>query len=102
MVPRADLPAAVALNSVGFNLTRSVGPAIGGAIVAAAGAAAAFAVNSLSYLGADRRALRLAAGDPGVAAAARAAGTGDGRGAALRGDVAEHRSRCCCAASSSG
>ncbi len=51
MVPRADLPAAVALNSVGFNLTRSVGPAIGGVIVATAGAAAAFAVNSLSYLG---------------------------------------------------
>ena len=40
----------MALNSVGFNLTRSVGPAIGGAIVAAAGAAAAFAVNALSYL----------------------------------------------------
>ncbi|BCH24522.1 MFS transporter [Mesorhizobium sp. L-8-3] len=49
IVPRADLPAAVALNSVNFNLTRSVGPAIGGAIVAAAGAAAAFAVNTLSY-----------------------------------------------------
>ncbi|EBW2353209.1 MFS transporter, partial [Salmonella enterica subsp. enterica serovar Enteritidis] len=44
MVPREHLPAAVALNSVGFNLTRSVGPAIGGAIVAAFGAAAAFAV----------------------------------------------------------
>ncbi len=50
MVPRTDLPAAVALNSVGFNLTRSVGPAIGGLIVAAAGAAAAFAVNAASYL----------------------------------------------------
>lgn len=50
MIPRSDLPAAVALNSVGFNLTRSVGPAIGGLIVAAAGAAAAFAVNALSYL----------------------------------------------------
>jgi MFS family permease len=50
IVPRADLPAAVALNSVGFNLTRSVGPAIGGAIVATAGAAAAFAANALSYL----------------------------------------------------
>ena len=50
IVPREDLPAAVALNSVGFNLTRSVGPAVGGVIVAAAGAAAAFAVNSLSYL----------------------------------------------------
>ncbi|WP_313618615.1 MFS transporter [Agrobacterium sp.] len=49
VVPREDLPAAVTLNSVGFNITRSVGPAIGGAIVAAAGAAAAFLVNSLSY-----------------------------------------------------
>jgi MFS family permease len=51
IVARGDVPAAVALNSVGFNLTRSVGPAIGGAIVAAAGAAAAFAVNAFSYLG---------------------------------------------------
>jgi MFS family permease len=50
MVPRNDVPAAVALNSMSFNLTRSVGPAIGGAIVAAAGAAAAFAANAVSYL----------------------------------------------------
>lgn len=50
MVPRAMLPGAVALNSMGFNIARSVGPAIGGAIVAAAGAAAAFAVNALSYM----------------------------------------------------
>lgn len=50
MVPREDLPAAVALNSMGFNIARSLGPAIGGAIVAAAGAAAAFAVNAVSYL----------------------------------------------------
>ncbi|MET0661427.1 MAG: MFS transporter [Steroidobacteraceae bacterium] len=50
MVPRAQLPAAVALNSMGFNIARSVGPAIGGAIVAAAGAAAAFAVNAVSYI----------------------------------------------------
>lgn len=49
MVPREDLPAAVALNSMGFNITRSVGPAVGGAIVAAAGAAAAFAANACSY-----------------------------------------------------
>jgi MFS family permease len=50
MVPRAELPAAVALNSMGFNIARSLGPAIGGAIVAAAGAAAAFAVNAFSYI----------------------------------------------------
>ena len=49
LVPREDLPAAVTLNSVGFNITRSVGPAIGGVIVAAAGAAAAFLVNTFSY-----------------------------------------------------
>ena len=50
MVPRQDLPAAIALNSIGFNLSRSVGPAVGGFIVAAAGAAAAFAVNAVSYI----------------------------------------------------
>jgi MFS family permease len=51
MVPRQDLAGAVTLNSMAFNLARSVGPAVGGAIVAAAGAAAAFAVNAVSYLG---------------------------------------------------
>jgi MFS family permease len=51
MVPRDDLPTAVAMNSMGFNVARSVGPAIGGLIVAAFGAAAAFAVNAISYLG---------------------------------------------------
>ena len=49
IVPRDDLPEAVTLNSMGFNLMRSVGPAIGGLIVAFAGATAAFAVNALSY-----------------------------------------------------
>jgi MFS family permease len=48
MVPREEVPSAVALNSMGFNLARSVGPAIGGVIVAFAGAAAAFTVNALS------------------------------------------------------
>lgn len=50
MVPRDHVAAAVSLNSVSFNLTRSVGPAIGGAIVAAFGAAAAFIVNAVSYV----------------------------------------------------
>ncbi|MFC3570713.1 MFS transporter [Paracoccus simplex] len=50
LVPRDDLPAAVSLNSVGFNLMRSVGPAVGGIITAAFGAAAAFAVNAASYI----------------------------------------------------
>src|SRR5215207_2364945 len=51
MVPRSDLPAAIALNSMGFNIARSVGPALGGLIVATVGAFAAFAVNAVSYLG---------------------------------------------------
>ena len=50
MVPRPELPGAVAFNSMGFNFARSVGPAVGGAIVAAAGAAAAFAINAVSYV----------------------------------------------------
>lgn len=50
MVPRSDLPAAVALNSMSFNLTRSVGPAIGGLIVAAFSAGVAFAINAVSYI----------------------------------------------------
>lgn len=51
LVPRTQIAPAVAANAIGFNLARSLGPAIGGLIVAAAGAAAAFVVNSLSYLG---------------------------------------------------
>jgi MFS family permease len=50
MVPRPALPGAVALNSMGFNIARSLGPAIGGVIVQAAGAAAAFFTNALSYV----------------------------------------------------
>jgi MFS family permease len=51
IVSRDELSAAVSLNSMGFNLMRSIGPAAGGAIVAIAGAAAAFTVNALSYVG---------------------------------------------------
>ncbi len=50
MVPRSVLPTAIAYNSMGFNIARSLGPAIGGAIVAFAGAAAAFGVNAVSYI----------------------------------------------------
>ena len=45
------LPRAVLLNGVGFNVTRSVAPALGGVIVATWGAMVAFAVNTVSYLG---------------------------------------------------
>ena len=49
-VPKDTLPAAVALNGISYNIARSFGPAIGGVIVAAAGAVAAFAANAILYL----------------------------------------------------
>src|ERR1700742_1777092 len=49
-VPSETLPAAVALNGISYNIARSFGPAIGGIVVAAAGAVAAFALNALLYL----------------------------------------------------
>ncbi|HKA53646.1 MAG TPA: MFS transporter [Candidatus Binatia bacterium] len=51
LVAPADLPAAVALNSVGFNIARAVGPALGGIVVALAGAGAVFLLNAASFLG---------------------------------------------------
>src|SRR5882724_2469501 len=50
MVPRVNIPAATILNSASFNLARSVGPALGGLIVATAGAATAFVINAMSYV----------------------------------------------------
>ena len=49
-VPPETLPAAVALNGISYNIARSFGPAIGGLVVATAGAVAAFAVNAALYL----------------------------------------------------
>jgi MFS family permease len=49
-VPPESLASAVALNGISYNIARSVGPAIGGIVVATAGTVAAFAVNTLSFL----------------------------------------------------
>src|SRR5215468_3927094 len=51
LVGRKDLAAASALNAIEFNLARAVGPALAGALIAAAGVGAAFAVNVLSFVG---------------------------------------------------
>ncbi|MGX7896237.1 MFS transporter [Tsuneonella sp. HG222] len=48
-VPREDLPQAISLNSISFNLARSVGPAIGGILLSLSGPKLAFTVNALSY-----------------------------------------------------
>jgi MFS family permease len=42
---------AVALNSVGFNVARAVGPALGGLVIAAAGSGIAFLLNAASFFG---------------------------------------------------
>ena len=51
LVPKKDLPGAIALNSVGFNLARSIGPALGGLVVAAVGGGWAFMLNAISFVG---------------------------------------------------
>jgi MFS family permease len=50
LVPKADLPGAVALQSVQMNLSRVVGPAIGAAIYAGVGASPVFVINAATYL----------------------------------------------------
>lgn len=49
-VPRDFLPAAIALNSMSFNLGRTLGPAIGGILVAVIGVSGAFLANAISFL----------------------------------------------------
>jgi predicted MFS family arabinose efflux permease len=51
LVEREELPQAALLNGANGNVARAVGPAIGGLLIAAAGPAAAFALNSVSFLG---------------------------------------------------
>ena len=50
LVPRPDLSGAVSLQSVQMNASRVIGPAIGGVLYPAFGAAPVFAVNALTYL----------------------------------------------------
>jgi len=52
LVPKSDLPNAVAANSAGVNVSRAVGPALGGAVLGAFGIAAPFWVNAVSNFGA--------------------------------------------------
>ncbi len=50
LVSREQLQSAIASNSIAFNVSRFVGPAISGFIIASWGVGTAFAVNSVSYL----------------------------------------------------
>ena len=50
LVPRDDLRNAIALNSATLNLTRVLGPTIGGALIATVGVAGAFYLNAASFV----------------------------------------------------
>lgn len=50
MTGREDLMTAIALNSSAFNVTRVIGPAVGGLLIAGVGVAACFFINAASYL----------------------------------------------------
>ena len=50
LVPREQLQAAVALNSMTYNLARAIGPALAGICVSQFGYAPSFAINAGSYL----------------------------------------------------
>ena len=49
-VSEAHLPAAIGLGSISYNVARSFGPALGGLIVVAFGAKAAFGINAVFYI----------------------------------------------------
>jgi predicted MFS family arabinose efflux permease len=51
LVPKDDLATASALNGIEFNLARAIGPALAGLLISAAGIAAAFVANVVSFLG---------------------------------------------------
>lgn len=50
LVPQWQLQSAMATNSIAFNLSRFIGPALAGLLIALHGSAAAFAFNAVSYL----------------------------------------------------
>ncbi|NGX96625.1 MAG: MFS transporter [Candidatus Afipia apatlaquensis] len=50
IVPKQDLKSAVALNSLGINIARSIGPALGGLLLAGLGAAATYGADVASYV----------------------------------------------------
>jgi MFS family permease len=57
-VPAVDVPAAVTLNGVGTNLARSIGPTVGGLVVAAAGPGPMFLLNALAFVATSALLLR--------------------------------------------
>ncbi len=50
LVPREQIPNAIAMNSIQFNLARVIGPVLGGLALSKLGAAWCFGLNGLSYI----------------------------------------------------
>ena len=50
-VGQRDLPQAISLNTIAFNLARSVGPALGGLLISLWDVSLAFLINTISYIG---------------------------------------------------
>ncbi|MET1754127.1 MFS transporter [Novosphingobium sp. RD2P27] len=50
-VDQRQLPQAIALNSISFNIARSIGPAVGGLLISMWGVSFAFLINAVSYIG---------------------------------------------------
>lgn len=50
LVPKQDLKGAVALNSLGINISRAIGPAVGGLLLAWFGAAFTYGIDVISYI----------------------------------------------------
>lgn len=50
LVPREKLKPAIALNSMGVNISRAIGPAVAGVLIATGGLAAPFALNAASHI----------------------------------------------------
>jgi MFS family permease len=50
LVPREELASAVVLNSLGINVSRAIGPALGGVAIVSLGLAAPFLINAVSFL----------------------------------------------------
>lgn len=50
LIPKADLPSAITLNSTQFNASRAIGPALAGLLLATVGAGWAFFLNGVSFV----------------------------------------------------
>jgi MFS family permease len=51
LVPREEIPQAALLNGANANVSRAIGPALGGVLIAAVGPAGTFALNAVSFVG---------------------------------------------------